>query len=629
MMKKSLLYSAMAGMLCLGSCSQDDFAPEINGNGDGNVTFTVTLNDKPATRAFGDGLSAKNLAYAVYDVTDSNDVKLVGEYTKQFDNSLTTTVSLQLANGRDYKVAFFASNATGENDVYTFDAANQNVTVDYDKLNLTAAQTVDNDCFYNAVEIKRTDLNKAQSVILTRPVAQINFGSADLEEDAVKALFGQNVETLYTTVTASGYTTLNLLDGSIDGDKVDFTTNTPASPIASEYGSFPVNGYSYLHCTYVLVPKGETTINDVKLAVYNGATKHIDVEVSNVPIQANYRTNIYGKLLTSQADITVTKDKEWSDEYNISLWDGSIADELPVVTDGVMLVSTPAQLAKVAKEVNDGNNFKDVTIKLTQDIDLNNVNWTPIGKIGAPFTGSFDGQGYMISNLSITQKVASSHVGFFGYVNESKDGLKNVKFNGVKIEVGDVSTRVATGCLVGDAFRTGIYNISVKNVEIISRDFAGGVVGRSYGHLNDCSAEDITLDVALDSNNDNGAKVGAIAGYCAEAGNGYYTANNNSAKNVNISGFRDVGGLFGMMHYTRSMENNTITNVEISVNTDRMDKTTDVPENFGPIVGRWGKTGNTFAKVGEGNTFSNYTLIDENGNETVIESGTVTQADAK
>ncbi|MDE6298551.1 MAG: hypothetical protein K2M10_02725 [Muribaculaceae bacterium] len=620
-MKKSLLFSAVAGMLCLGSCSQDDFVPVHDGDNNGNVTFTVSLNDKPATRAFGDGLSATTLNYAAYDVTDENSEVLAAEGTANFVNSLSTTVSLNLVTGRDYRVVFFASNGTGTHNVYTFSATNKTVSVNYDNMNHSEDQEFDNDCFYNAISINRADLGKSLSVTLNRPVAQINFGTADLNESSVENFYGGN---LHTTLSTTGYTTLNLLDGTVENE-VEFTTTTPTKPITSEYGRFPVDGYDYLLCTYVLVPKTEKTVAEVTLNLYKDGTNiHTTLPVSNVPLQANYRTNIYGKLLTNATDITVTKDKDWSGEYQVPVWDGSVAEVPMADENGVISLSTPQQLAGLAKAVNAGDSFKDKTIKLEKDIDLNNLNWTPIGMTGKPFNGHFDGQGHTISNLSITQKVAANPVGLFGYVSESQEGLKNVKFDGVKIEVSDLlyPHRVGTGCLVGTAFRTNISGISVKNVHILSKDWTGGIVGKIHGNLDNCSAEDITLDATLDSTNNNGAKVGAISGYCAAAESGSYTTDNNTAKNVSISGYRDLGGLFGMMDFTRSMANNTITNVTIKFISDKS-------KNHGAMVGRWNPSGSTFAVVGEGNTFSNYTFIDKDGNESEPTSGTLTQADAK
>ena len=57
---------------------------------------------------------------------------------------------------------------------------------------------------------------------------------------------------------------------------------------------------------------------------------------------------------------------------------------------------------------------------LTANIDLNNEPWTPIGPDrDSAYTGTFDGQGHTVKNLSVTVNVQSGRAGLFGCV---KDG---------------------------------------------------------------------------------------------------------------------------------------------------------------------------------------------------------------
>ena len=84
-----------------------------------------------------------------------------------------------------------------------------------------------------------------------------------------------------------------------------------------------------------------------------------------------------------------------------STWDGS-AVETDWYTNAEAdttsyTISTAAQLAGLAKLVNEGPengspvNFSGKTVKLGADIDLAGKEWTPIGKSGATFNGTFDG----------------------------------------------------------------------------------------------------------------------------------------------------------------------------------------------------------------------------------------------
>ena len=60
-------------------------------------------------------------------------------------------------------------------------------------------------------------------------------------------------------------------------------------------------------------------------------------------------------------------------------WDGTTVTEVTASED-VYEVSSAAQLARVAGQVNGGDSFSGKTVKLTADIDLNGKEWTPIGQ---------------------------------------------------------------------------------------------------------------------------------------------------------------------------------------------------------------------------------------------------------
>lgn len=89
-------------------------------------------------------------------------------------------------------------------------------------------------------------------------------------------------------------------------------------------------------------------------------------------------------------------------------------------------ISTAAGLKWFRDKVNDAknaaNNIEDTKIcaELTKDIDLSGEAWTPIGIGGAfyagmpPYSGTFDGKGHTIKNLSIDS--SAHYVGLFGYV---------------------------------------------------------------------------------------------------------------------------------------------------------------------------------------------------------------------
>ena len=112
--------------------------------------------------------------------------------------------------------------------------------------------------------------------------------------------------------------------------------------------------------------------------------------------------------------------------YAADAWDGETADTKWYDDDkkNEFEIGTAAELAGLAKLVNEGKTFSKTTIKLTEDIDLGDKEWTPIGfilgKNKKPFSGTFDGQGHTISGLSINVTATASagnnlYKGLFGY----------------------------------------------------------------------------------------------------------------------------------------------------------------------------------------------------------------------
>ena len=74
---------------------------------------------------------------------------------------------------------------------------------------------------------------------------------------------------------------------------------------------------------------------------------------------------------------------------------------------------------------------------LTADIDLSDGEWTPIGT----FTGIFDGQGYVIHNLTITGKHQNS--GLFSAIQNA-----NIKGNARKKPAGFYYKKPAGFCVI-------------------------------------------------------------------------------------------------------------------------------------------------------------------------------------
>lgn len=104
-------------------------------------------------------------------------------------------------------------------------------------------------------------------------------------------------------------------------------------------------------------------------------------------------------------------------------------------------ISTAEQLAAIGV---DGAYPLDGSYVLTADLDLSGyANWTPIGGADSPFTGTFDGQGHVISHLTIDGLMV--YGGLFGRVSQT-GVIKNLGLEQVSITI---SGGVSNACYVG------------------------------------------------------------------------------------------------------------------------------------------------------------------------------------
>ncbi len=316
-MKKTLFLGmiAAAGMLLAASCSEDELGTKTTSGDEAIVTFVLEQPGISTRTTYSDGLTATTLTYAVYE-KDSKTPLINKEDAVTFTDK-TATVSLNLVTGKSYDIIFWADApvAEGGTNPYTFDAAAQTITVDYSSV---ASQDETRDAFFAAKTLENVSGTINETITLTRPFAQLNIGTTDATEAATAGF-----EPATSEVTVSNvYNTLNLLDGSVsnivDGsvttDDVSVTYAAAAIPSGE---AFPVNGATYLSMNYLLVDSSKAVV-DVKFTVADSDASHsIASTFTSVPVQRNYKTNIYGALLTDPAKFTIVINPEYEGNHNV------------------------------------------------------------------------------------------------------------------------------------------------------------------------------------------------------------------------------------------------------------------------------------------------------------------------
>ncbi len=204
------------------------------------------------------------------------------------------------------------------------------------------------------------------------------------------------------------------------------------------------------------------------------------------------------------------------------VWDGTIATAFNGGTgtqEDPYQIATAAQLAYFSDGFTkaDAPTFESSHVVLTNNIDLNNIKWTPIGNYHASsnsFGGVFDGQGYTVSNMSVTV---------------------------------DTKYQVDTNGLFGISSAT-IKNLNVKGEMIVNADgdysFYGGIVGYLEGNIDNCTAD---VEMTFNGIHYNTCWMGGLVGYLGEGAtlsNSINYGNITDLSTVSI-GARYVGGVVG------------------------------------------------------------------------------------
>ena len=339
-MRKNLIFSmfATATLLLATSCQQDEVF--VDGN-EATVTFEVGT-PEIATRAFSLGEKATKLQYAVYDA-EFNYVDREGLHGT-IDFNKQANVPLQLAAGKTYKVLFWADAYGNAQDApYTVDFAALKMNVNY-----TGAVCNDEsrDAFYNLVEVTVGQANETKEVTLRRPFAQLNIGTNDLDKlDGVSAA--------KTQVKVNVYNQLDLKTGFVTTGSTATAQTFTLADRPAETEAFPVNGYKYLAMNYLLVGKDKTVV-DVEFSYGADAATAKTRTYTGIPVQPNYRTNIYGALLTQGIDFDVEIEPGYNGNIPgddmldklilASQVGGEITLESDIVTDNVITVAENVEL---------------------------------------------------------------------------------------------------------------------------------------------------------------------------------------------------------------------------------------------------------------------------------------------
>ena len=316
---KKLILSAAAFTMLLASCAKDEAVVTSN---EALVKFNVAAAEM-GTRVYGDGVTAHDLEYAIYEKGSYAQPLISRKSYGAFAGSvMETSFTEKLVKGKTYIALFWADANVNP---YTVDWANQTVKIE-DPAALVS-QDENLDAFFKCHEIVVGQDAQTETVELKRPFAQLNIGTSDTEAAEIAGLVVANTE-----VSVRAYTTLNLLTGEV-ADAMQLTYALNAIP-TDENATFTINGktYDHLSMNYLLVNAKELV--DVTFTVNDG-TQNINTSTfAKVPVQRNYKTFIVGELLTSDVNFEVFINPEWMTPDYIY---PEVEEENNVVTEDVTM----------------------------------------------------------------------------------------------------------------------------------------------------------------------------------------------------------------------------------------------------------------------------------------------------
>ncbi len=175
--------------------------------------------------------------------------------------------------------------------------------------------------------------------------------------------------------------------------------------------------------------------------------------------------------------LTITEEGEKSDAYNFLVY---VYDSLMLSGHGTVedpyLISNAEDLKKLSDSVLNYANLKDKYFLQTNDIDISEYsNWQPIGTLGIPFEGIYNGDNKEVTGLQI--ETYESWQGLFGFVSGT---IKNLTVRGnVNILGTDkyVYFHSFAAGVCGGIYNDALISNCTNYVNVHGHAYVGGICG--------------------------------------------------------------------------------------------------------------------------------------------------------
>ena len=590
-----LFLASLAILLIGASCQRND---QLDSNDPGKVVIKLSLpEDMQALRASANSSSAKggitNVDMSKYDIRyklavyNASGERVIEPLVKTVDSYEEITYELRLTPNRKYKFVVWADfvkqGETADLHYNTTDFTNITCIDDPDK----QLNDESRDAYWIAKEINVGTEALNETLVLRRPFSKIRVVTTDW--GLVPADKPDYFSIQYYGADCKRFNSMDLLTGASTGTplkaKDDAGIITYDANINKDQKDYMLGYDSDDHnrtmtVDYLMTDQSEQTPLHVVFTAKKGGKdgeliSTYDFAV-NVPIQRNYLTTLMGNLLTTATSVKVIIEENFIEEYNNHQpWFApkEVTPKKPAITTsevGGKTITTyhitnreEMMWVSAHPEALGG----DKVFKLESDIDMNGIDWYPIGPRDGAFggdCGTFDGNGHVLRNFSVQKFLykASKWGGFvtmeqqtgvFGvwYGNIKNLTFENITINGlegVTVESGKTHKESAyfAGCV--GYFSGNLENVHAKNVFIkgavgaLRTQNVGGLIG--YTNPSDafvfkkCSVTNITIQAK-------GTQIGGMVGSLNKNHTLTECTANYVSLRVNGSSTTNIAGLVG------------------------------------------------------------------------------------
>lgn len=476
----SALTAAALALLLSTACQREELANGILPGEEVNVTISAVMpSGGPEVKSAedpGDGSEINRCVLGVYLVNGSTQ-ELYGSVMYESVNGGTATFEdVALLTGYDYKLVFWADNVASTENLQTDNhyLTNNFPTVTYNTADGHQYESSDDtrDAFYGVFDLNDFSGEVEDSYTLTRPFGQLNIFTTDYNDIKMKALKPAKVRMTFTSIP----TGMDLINGSLTEPAEGAGGVTgKISAIPDDVTSPVVTGARQLSFDYIFAPKGQQRmISEITMRFYDEDGNALDItpySFPELPVQANYRTNVSGALLTKSADLKIDISEDFAETLEKDVYTVSTLAEAETILEKIVNSAAQPEIISITIEDQIPSTEGENSIELpgiTTEVELNLTQGIASGATftiqdvkagtsssqteGSDFTGklvlnnqSTEQQGALVFNLP----KGSAEVAEGSYSSNDVTTADNTFILGSDAEVGSLTINKGTVKLYG------------------------------------------------------------------------------------------------------------------------------------------------------------------------------------